>query len=313
MIIVPSADYSGWYKLEAHKVSKSGKIISSRIVADWFPNIITDVGLNAMGLSNLFDLVACCRVGSGTVPPSVTDTQLQTFIAGTGVLQTSSSAMVAGPPRYAYAQWTRRFAEGAAAGNISEVGMASTVSNTTGILYSRALVVDGAGNPTTITILSDEVLDVSYQLRRYIPSTADVPYSGMIIAGVEYSGVRRPLSIDSADDWVGYANTGSAGGRAYGSILVGNGGLAAITATGLPGSTSSVYPSNLAYSNGSLYRDYTATFGLNQGNLVGGINAIHAMDAYGNYQWSVSPAIPKTASKVLTLTFRCGPWGRYTP
>ena len=314
-LILPGGNYCGYYKMVAHKVNRAGRIISSRVAADWFPNIITDVGLNAMGTNYLYNLLDYCKVGSGTSTPLASNTQLQTFIASTRTTQTSSAGMVAGPPRYAWVSFTKRFAAGVAAGNLTEVGMGVGAANAgTGvILYSRALIVDGAGNPTTITILSDEVLDVSYELRRYIPSTADVPYSGLIIAGVSYSGVRRPGNINDANTWVGYANTGTAGVAAYQGILVGNSGIGLATATGLPGTVVSVDAGNAAYSNGSLYRDYTATFDLNVGNLAGGINAIWSQGAYGFWQYSVTPSIPKTSSKVLTLTMRCGPWGRYTP
>jgi hypothetical protein len=312
ILALPKPRYAGWYKLEAHKIDADGKIISSRIAADWFPNVITDTGLNAMGTNNLNNLVAYAKVGSGTATPAFSDTQLQTFVASTNTLQTSSSGVVVGPPRYAYARWTRRFGAGAAAGNLTEIGMGKINTNTD-ILYSRALIVDGLGNPTTITILADEVLDVTYELRRYY-DIADYAYSGMVIAGVSYSGIIRPSNINNAETWYGWANSGSAGVQGFGGAIVGGSGLGPNNVTNpLPGSfTSYSNGSNLAYTPGSLYRDYTVGFDLNQANFgAGGINAIDVQDAYGRYQISVTPGIPKDATKVLTLVFRCGPWSRY--
>lgn len=311
---LPGGEFCGYYRMVAHKVDRRGRIISSRVAADWFPNIITDAGLNGMGTLYLNgQLLDQFKVGSGTATPLATDTQLQTFIASTRTVQTSSSGMVPGPPRYAWVSYTKRFAAGAAAGNLTEVGVGQQATNT-GVLFSRALIVDGAGNPTVVTILSDEVLDVSYELRRYIPSIADVPYSGLIIAGVSYSGVRRVADINTAETWYGYANTGTAGIRAFGGVTAGYNGLGPTNvANPLPGTTAYVNAGNLAYVSGSYQRDYSVTYDLNAANFPGGINALCVQDAYGMYQYSVTPSIPKTASKVLTLTFRCGPWGRYTP
>jgi hypothetical protein len=310
ILALPTPRYAGWYKLEAHKVDADGKIISSRIAADWFPNLITDAGLAAMAVYNLQgSLLACAKVGSGTATPAFTDTALQTFIAGTSTNQAGSSAVVVGPPRYAYYRVTKRFGAGQAAGNLTEIGMGRASTNTD-VLYSRALIVDGAGNPTTITILADEVLDVTYELRRYY-DIADIPYSGMVIAGVSYSGVIRPSNINDAQTWYGYANTGAAGVRAFGGAQIGNGGIGPNNISNpLPGATASSNGVNLAYVPGSLYRDYSVYFDLNQGNF-GGITGIVVNDAYGDYQISVTPGIPKDATKVLTLVFRCGPWSRY--
>lgn len=312
MFSLSKPQYAGWYRLEAHKIDSDGKIVSSRVVADWFPNVITDVGLDSMGTHNIFDVLQCAKVGSGTVTPATTDTALQTFIGGTSTnASAASSAIVVGPPRYAYLRISKRFDTGVAAGNLTEIGMGRADTNTD-ILYSRALIVDGLGNPTTITILSDEVLDVTYELRRYY-DIADMAYSGMVIAGVSYSGIIRPTNINDPNIWYGYANSGPAGAQAFASTLVGNSGIGANTLVNtLPGITSfSNNYSNLAYGSGNLYRDYVTSFGLAQGNVAGGITGIYVQDAYGQYQISVSPAIPKDATKVMTFTFRCGPWSRY--
>lgn len=311
MMLDSPSKVAGYYKLEAHKLDDRGRILYSKILADWFSNVITDNGLNAMGTVYLPSLFTYCKVGTGTTPPTTADTAMQAFIGATSTIQVSlGQVLVIGPPRYATLSITKRFAAGVATGNLNEVGMGQSSGNT-GTLYSRALIVDGAGNPTTVTVLADEVLDVSYELRSYLPELVDVPYSGMVIAGVSYSGVQRPIAVTTASIWNGYANTGAAGVRAYGGLVVGNSGLPVNTASTLPGATSSVDASNLAYANLSLQRDYRATFTLNIGNLTGGINAILAQGAYGYYAYSVTPSIPKTASKSLTLVFRCGPWSRY--
>ena len=66
-------------------------------------------------------------------------------------------------PYYRWAKVTWRFGQGVAAGNISEVGLGWGNSN----LWNRALIKDANGNPTTITVLSDEYLDVVSEIRDY--------------------------------------------------------------------------------------------------------------------------------------------------
>ena len=88
------------------------------------------------------------------------------------------------------------FAIGAAAGNLSELGVGWASSGTT--LFSRALILDSGGTPTTITVLSDEYLYVTYE-HRFYPSETDatgsIVFTGNI--GGTYTYTLRPAQIDS--------------------------------------------------------------------------------------------------------------------
>src|SRR5690606_4774599 len=75
---------------------------------------------------------------------------------------------------------SHQFGQGQAAGNLSEIGIQHT--STSGPLWSRALILDGQGNPTTITVLPDDFLTCYYTLRIMIPKEdavfhIDVDYS----------------------------------------------------------------------------------------------------------------------------------------
>lgn len=124
---------------------------------EWFKNIVLDTGLNQMSVGTWIDRV---RVGSGNSTPVASQTQLDNTIASTTALFGGSgtvSQQTTTSPYYLAANRTYRFAEGVAAGNISEVGCGWG----NGLdLWNRALVKDLNGNPTTITVLSDEFLDV---------------------------------------------------------------------------------------------------------------------------------------------------------
>jgi hypothetical protein len=300
---------AGFFKIEAFRQDADGHEIagSRRVAADWFPNLITDAGLEAMGTTSTAALTAYCRVGSGTAAPAVTDSALAAHIAASNTTQASAGTAQASPPYYGSLTLTKRFAAGVAAGNLSEVGMASGAI--TGTLFSRALILDGLGAPTTITVLADEVLDVTYELRNY-PPLEDSAWSATI-GGVEYSGVVRASSVTNGT-WVGSSYPAGIWASGAANVIAYNGAIGAITATPA-GSSSGRTGTNAAYAAASRVRNFSATWGLNDGNLAGGITAFRFETAHGYYQASVSPAIPKDATKTLTMTFRCGPWGRYTP
>jgi hypothetical protein len=301
---------AGFFKLEAFRQDADGHEIpgSRRVAADWFPNLITDAGLEAMGTSSTGVLTAYCRVGSGTAAPAFTDTALAAHVAASNTTQASTTTAQASPPYYGSLTLTKRFAAGVAAGNLSEVGMASAA--TTGTLYSRARILDGLGAPTTITVLADEVLDVTYELRNY-PPLGDSAWSATI-GGVNYSGVVRAASVTSVY-WAGSSYAAGHWASGGNTVTAYNGAINAAI-TGAPAGTSSArLGANATYAAMSKVRDFSATWGLNDGNLAGGITAFLLFTAHGYYQVSVSPAIPKDATKTLTMTFRCGPWGRYTP
>ena len=72
---------AGFFKFEAVKLAPDGSEISRRTLADWFPNIITDQGLDRMGDNN--DWMSACQVGTGNTTPTALDTGLVARIAGT--------------------------------------------------------------------------------------------------------------------------------------------------------------------------------------------------------------------------------------
>ena len=129
----------------------------------YFNNALTTQTLSVRGIS----------VGSGNTAPAESQTILTSFIAATTSRQNYTSTINSSvSPRYARKEFTYRFAEGVAAGNIAEVGMFDSVSTGTTsatVLSSRALVVDGGGSPTVVTVLSDEFLDVVWRGTWYVP------------------------------------------------------------------------------------------------------------------------------------------------
>lgn len=290
----------GLYRLQVRRADGSLKRDTG-----WFRNIITDGGLNRLGTGAAG---GTCVIGTGTATPAATDSALQNLSASTTNInqyQMSNS----GAPDYAHF-WTRtfRFALGALNGNYTEVGVGWATSS----LFSRALILDGGGNPTTITVLADEQLDVIYQLRTYSPTT---DWGGTYTIGGVSTDVVGRLSQAGG-------TFGGTGGPLSGSLdatVISGFGKSAYTGdigviTGLPSGTNNsvVTAASATYSNNSLVRDTTVTGGLNEWNLSGGIRSVHLPGSTAvahSYQYQFTPKIAKDNTKTLALTFRIG-WGR---
>lgn len=282
-----------WFKIEATRPDGT-----RRVLADWFPNLILDGGLDRIGANDGY--LIWCQVGSGSTAPVAAQTALVNRIAGTSTVQASSTGAQASAPYYGWARRTYRFAQGVAAGNLSEVGVGWA---STGSLFSRALILDGGGSPTTITVLSDEVLDVTYELRRY-PGTVDLTGT-VVLDGVTHNWVSRASGVTHQSSWAGVGTMALDFAQSF------NGDIGAVTASAPSGTSGTLSATPLAYSSGSYTRAVTVSAGLNDSNLSGGIRSImiRAMSGTSRYQIQFDPAIPKDNTKVLSLTIQHS-WAR---
>lgn len=309
----------GWIRMVAHKVDADGNIISTREAAPWFHNLITDAGENM--LAGISSWRSYCHVGSGNTPPTVSDASLITRIATVGDAGESfrsSYASGASPDRFIAHVTMYRFAVGVAAGNISEVGFGGTTAGTP--LFSRALIQDLSGNPTSITVLSDEILDVYYEFRVYPP--ADTGHTGIVtISGVDYAYECRPAQVTSRNAYYSTAWGSPASSR-----------FALQTGTGTyDNEKSRVYPGVIGPATsvpaGSYGRGFTSavsgpyvpgtkelvctgTIDLASGNLPApGFRCLVLSSSIGLFQVQFTPAIPKTNANTFSLTLKFT-WGR---
>lgn len=265
-----------------------------------FENLITDGGLNRLGTGGIGDNV---YVGSGSTAPANGNTSLVAQVASHGSYSQSTGA-AGSAPYYAWCRRTWRFAQGAAAGNLSEVGV-GPAANT---LFSRALIKDSNGNPTTITVLSTEFLDVTYEFRIYAPAS-DITFNATI-AGVSRACVLRAANVTG---WS--AATVAASGfrldQVYGQTAA-DGDIGTVTQT--PGGNSD-QTGNVqmdSYSNNSYKRTGTINWGLNNANFGTGIKSIYFGGAdYQQiaFQCSFTPPILKTNDKTLSLAVEVS-WAR---
>lgn len=292
-----------------------------------FENLITNAGLNMLGNDATWcgtstTLFSACYVGTGSTAPANGDTALAAYLATSSsqVSKTAINLTADGAAYYMGERYVYRFNQGVATGNLSELGTGTSSTN----LFSRALIRDPVtGNPITITVLPDEFLDVTFELRSYV-SAADTTGT-VTISGVTYDTVTRVADINNINMWSGDFRFTTRGIVAAGpSYFVGPqanqcsvyaGTLGAITArpsgasTIIPNLSTTVLTTPAAYVSGSFERKATVTLGLSDGNVAGGIRSMTYRNGLGYWQTQFTPAIPKTASFVLTLDTVQG-WGR---
>ncbi len=309
------SESAGRFRIEALQLDESGQEIEGtrRVAADWFDNLITAGGLNRMGGNT--DYLAWCQAGAGTTPPAPTDTALGSRIAATNTRAATAAGSQSSAPFYTWRRNTYRFAQGAAAGNISEVAVGW---GSTGDIFSRALIRDANGDPTTITVLANETLDVTYELRHY-PSTADftgeVTLTGNI--GGTYNWTLRPANVTSNNNAsTGWFITETGLDQGYYNTLNGDtrtafsGPIGAMTAQP-SGSPYAGLPVTVApYQANSLERRWTIALAINDANFPApGLRSFLFRLGLGTYQIEFNPPIPKTGDDVLSLTFFHS-WGR---
>lgn len=268
-----------------------------------FENLITDGGLERIGTGGA---VGFCHVGSGSAAPANTNTALGSFIASTAMTANTSGAQTSAP-YYGWSRYTYRFGVGVAAGNLSEVGIGWT--STTGNLFSRALIKDSGGSPTTITVLSNEFLDVTYEVRMY-PPTTDSSFTA-VIGGVTHSCVMRACDVtDGSWGWRPFiVEQGASFSNPVGNVVTAfNGALGAIT--GSPGGTGgSMGVVDASYVANSKALVGSLQAGLGSANLAGGISAIKFITKMGTYQVSFDPPIAKDNTKTLAINAQVS-WAR---
>lgn len=299
----------------------------------WFSNMVVDSGLNTMGYgtnNNVPYLVA--KVGTGNTAPAGTQTSL-----------TSVMRQISNPTADAYAfrvnggsgldtsdpnkpfWWIKAvytFGAGSIAGNVSEVGTFFDSGNGA-TMFSRELVRDLSGNPTTVTVLADEYLEVRYEFRVYPSIVPDVRTVNLL--GVDYTVTTIPVMIAPVGgDYLGIPMLFSGYANEPGNSVILNSPAASLggifvdvpVQTGTNYAISPVTPGiglgSVAYVAGSRERKFVLSAAPSQANLPGGLGICKISTGLGTWKTSFSPNIPKNSgrsfSNVLTVS-----WARYSP
>jgi len=311
--IITRTGLTGYYKMEATNV-ETGK---TRVLADWFPNLMLTAGLNRM--TDIGSYSDRCFVGTGNTPPVATDTALEGPVSSgesaQGSVRVGGSSDGITPPHYVTATRNYIFPQALEA-TLAEVGVGAT-SGSGEPLMSRALILDGGLNPITITILAIEILTVTHELRGYGPT--DDLIGTVTIDSIVYDTITRLSRLTQGTGSTGSWQNGLSddpiigNGSAMGAYNGDIGGVAGEPAGSFGGDTSST---EQAYSNLSFTRDYDVFWNVGAGNLTNGIRSVrHNARAGGEFQTQFNgPSdefIAKDINKTLNLTFR-HTWGPFT-
>jgi hypothetical protein len=301
----------GQFELQV-RCAKSGKV--KRKVK--FNNLILDTGLSRLAALSqwTYPFLNTTYLGTGTTPPAVTDVTLQAYSKLSSAQQSGSPAAISGAG-YVGCTWRWRYAAGNATGNWTEVGVGWGTSSPVNNLFSRELIRDTSGNPVTLTVLSNEFLDVIYTFRVYYPTT-DV--TGTFTLGpTTYSYTARAAETGA---WVFKTGGEYFFPPALRTVYGGPCTLGPITGS-ITGHTSSASIgtaiNQLTGPVGTTGYKVTVAFTTSTGNVTGGITAMF-FDASNitrqvflgaRFQMVISPAIPKTSDIEMTMTFT-STWAR---
>lgn len=284
-------------------------------------NLILNQGLDFFGGGKGSAINTNCVIGSGNSSPSATQTTLDAFIAISKATSSGSTSDYSyinkGDNKYtAWEQGFYRFI-GLSGVNVSEVGLASEgTSSANYYLTTRALIKDSLGEPTSISVIAGETLDIYYKIYRVI-DTSDKTHTINMING---AGVTTPYNVV-----VRPSNIGSPYNKKLLEPLsvtryidVSTNDLAAITSQ--PAGASRVEPAvTLAsYTTGSYKLVMTIKFGLNLANInIRSISAHNGNLSLPFYFFQMRFGrvsddfpIPKTDKETLTIPLEFS-WGRY--
>lgn len=288
MRIKVRCEVRGFFKLVA--TDAAGR---QRVLSDWFPNLITNGGLEQIGTTS--NWLSGCYVGSGNTAPTDADTHLATLVGSTTTITGTSASVLATTPYYGSRVNTYLFGPGVATGTLAEIGVGASAT----ALFSRALILDGMGNPTTVTVLAGESLTAFYEFRNYPPLT-DITGS-VTINGVSTAYVMRAANAGSSV-W----EPSSLGDLDGPSLVTAFSGLiGAITAQ--PSGTSGAETSGAdpAYTPGTHLNTRNSVFASAAANFTiesfliacGQING-----SMGQFQLGLTPPLAKSSSNSLAMT-----------
>ena len=317
----------GFYKIEAFKRDKSGNETSRRVVADWFPNLITDIGLSHMfanGYIYSYDsprysgILKHCMVGAGNTTPSTNDSVLDVQLAHTNTYMSHVATTEKSSPYYRKYIIKYRFGEGVAEGNVAEVGVGWKV-DATYYCFSRALILDTNGNPTVITVLNDEWLDITYEYRIYPKETDDtgtVVFSGDI--GGTYDWIARLANVVYwALNVNGYPqlSMGQNSKNYYTYTYASSADISNISTQPTTNYNAKFMITQDMIQQGLNSATHYYSLGLTQGNIPGGVRSFVVgvgscwYQIQFDNQASPGTGIPKTDTDILTFKFKVS-WGR---
>lgn len=285
----------GYYELQI--LDKNGdltkKIGSDNLVLDTLINKLNSGAYMSGGSGPEHEMMYHIALGTGTAEPTVTDTALANELKReTFYWETMTYIFDETVPKEKLTETikkTKSFGLGAVVGNITEVG----IIDSDGDFITRSLIKDAAGNPTAITVTSEEQLYITYYIElaeiplKMTGSFDVVDKLGSVVDTISYEGRcsgkkftqntdtrggALSRGVNSKEGWLG----GSSNTKTYLSSLpkpsdgdwgYGTDVISVKSGVEARASTISALSSGIGY-----HRRYRWSVG--QGNLSGGITRI---------------------------------------
>lgn len=314
-IKMPQMGVSGRYRMV---VSRDAEMKDVKQEVE-FDNLITNVGLDRFALFTLLgannplattrQLVGRFVVGSGNSVPSVTDTSLDSPVAFATTDSFAESYSSNYDRGYSEITLAHQFGQGVAQGNLSEIGQQH--SNIGGELFSRALILDGAGNPTTITVLPTDLLTCYYTLRMIIPKepivyNIDVDYDGVL---TPTTVTIQPINANGVQSHVGWGPRSWTADNAHDQLILNSVAPQPPTTTSPSSNVASgIQGISGTYVPGTFQNYAVFNIGISQGNSSNIVNAVLAKFP-GRWQVSFDPPLQKDNTQTMEMTFSAS-WGR---
>lgn len=294
---------------------------STKIDTGYQKNLILNQGLDFFGGDNGPDMMAYCVIGSGSSQPVYTQNKLDAIVGSAVKVNYSTkndyNASTDGN-LYKVNRVQKYTFNGLVNTNISEVGLASTYNSTSNYyLCTRALIKDSQGNPTTITVLSGEILEIYYKLWAVFDTTDKTGIINLLdgVGGsTAYNYKTRLSDVGSSEYQAGFAV--SLFGHASSSVYLFNSSgvdLSAITTRPSGGSFPASDRSVQQYEKGSYKKFYTFIFDISTANANNRILLI----LFSSMRWQIrfgsvaydSPIV-KNNTQTLSIPIEIS-WGRY--
>lgn len=277
------------------KKDKHGNVIDEY----HFDNLILNNGLDLIGglaKSSELNFIEYCFVGSGNIEPNVQQTALHSQFARVRLNAVDSrSTLTDDETSFSYVR-KFRFDENTANGNIAEIGVGALVSSKTA-LFCRTLIKSPSGQPTVITKLQGEILEITYTLKVSINTQDSIGTVQIGDKQYRYTArvARRYYNYSSSaiayDGNINDINNQPRGGSQY---------------------MSRAYAE---YINESYNIDIVVSATIDQANFENGIRSI-LVRGFFNWWWQVqfdaiddNSAIPKNNTQKLNIVFNQS-WGR---
>ena len=268
-----------------------------------FKNLIVDAGLDRLGTNSFDDCTGYCAVGTSGTTPTVSDTNLGTSLAGVARNQIVFGNSSGTPVWYSFNRYSYVFPVGAIVGDVREIGFFSALGGT---MFSRSLIKDSEGQPITLTILDDEQLFVTYEVRKYVPTTSTGTFN-LKINGTDtsFNYTLKAAEVDTTTSGGYWYAPNSLAALASATFYEDNT-LGDIT--GVPtGATSSSGTATVdAYTSGSFSSTINCIAEPNVANFTTGIGAIYLSNGF---QVSFGTQISKNSDRRLVIPIKIT-WGR---